>query len=69
MKEGVKIHSFHGKIDNIWTDNSNIYEYGSYGLSFSSNETKHSFGVTGSYFMIWKKQKNNSYLIKYFIQI
>lgn len=66
-KEGVKIHSFHAKTDKIWGDKTNIYEYGSYGLSFSSNETKHPYGVTGSYFMIWEKQKNKSYLIKYFI--
>ena len=66
-KEGVKIHSFHGKIDKIWAGNSNVYEYGTYGLSFSSNKTKHPYGVTGSYFMIWEKQKSGSYLIKYFI--
>ena len=24
-KEGVKIHSFHGKIDKIWAGNSNVY--------------------------------------------
>jgi ketosteroid isomerase-like protein len=66
-KEGIKIHSFHGKIEKIWADNANIYEYGTYGLSFSSNETKHPYGVTGSYFMIWEKHKNMSFLIKYFI--
>lgn len=66
-KEGVKIHSFHAKTDKIWGDKTNIYEYGSYGLSFSSYETRHPYGVTGSYFMIWEKQNGNSYLIKYFI--
>ncbi|MEJ2617198.1 MAG: DUF4440 domain-containing protein [Ignavibacteriaceae bacterium] len=66
-KEGIKINSFHAKTDKIWADKINIYEYGSYGLSFSSNVTKHPYGVTDSYFMIWEKQKNNSYLVKYFI--
>ena len=66
-KEGVKIHSFHTKIDKIWRSRTNIYEYGSYGLSFSSNKTKHPYGVTGSYFMIWEKQRNKPFLIKYFI--
>lgn len=66
-KEGIKINSFHAETDKIWGDKINIYEYGSYGLSFSSNKTKHPYGVTGSYFMIWEKQKSSSYLIKYFI--
>jgi len=66
-KEGVKIHSFHAKTAKIWEDQNNIYEYGSYGLSFSSYKTKHPYAVSGSYFMIWEKQKNNSYLVKYFI--
>ncbi len=66
-KAGVKIHSFHAKTDKIWRCKTNIYEYGSYGLSFSSNETKHPYGVTGSYFMIWEKERNKPFLIKYFI--
>ena len=66
-KEGVKINSFHAETDKIWGDKINIYEYGTYGLSFSSIKTKHPYGVTGSYFMIWEKQKSGSYLIKYFI--
>lgn len=65
--EGIKINSFHAKSAKIWADKINIYEYGSYGLSFSSKAKKHPYGVTGSYFMIWEKQKNNSYLVKYFI--
>jgi len=65
--EGVKIHSFHAKADKIWKSKTNIYEYGSYGLSFTSNETKHPYGVTGSYFMIWEKERGKPFLIKYFI--
>ena len=66
-KAGIKIQSFHAKADKIWRSRTNIYEYGSYGLSFSSYETKHPYAVTGSYFMIWEKQRNKPFLIKYFI--
>ncbi|HOI29628.1 MAG TPA: DUF4440 domain-containing protein [Melioribacteraceae bacterium] len=66
-KEGTKFHSFNAKADKIWQVNNDIYEYGTYGLSVSSNETKHPYAFTGSYFMIWEKQKNDGYLIKYMI--
>ena len=66
-KAGVKIHSFHTKLDTIWRSRTNIYEYGTYGLSFSTNETKHPYAVTGSYFMIWEKQRSKPFLIKYLI--
>ena len=67
VKAGVIIHSFHAKVDKRWRSRTNIYEYGSYGLSFSSIETKHPYGVTGSYFMIWEKERDKPFLIKYFI--
>lgn len=66
-KEGTKFHSFNAKADKFWKVNNDIYEYGTYGLSVSSNETKHPYAFTGSYFMIWEKQKNDAYLIKYLI--
>lgn len=66
-KEGTKFHSFNAKAEKIREVNNDIYEYGTYGLSVSSNETKHPYAFTGSYFMIWEKQKNDAYLIKYLI--
>jgi hypothetical protein len=44
-----------------------IYEYGTFGIAVSSNETKHPYAFTGSYFTIWEKQSDASYLIKYII--
>ncbi len=67
QKEGTKIHSFKAKAEKIWECGNDIYEYGTYGLSISSNETKHPYAFTGSYFMIWEKQKDKYYLIKYLI--
>lgn len=67
QKEGTKFHSFKTKTEKLWECDKNIYEYGTYGLSVSSNETKHPYAFTGSYFMIWEKQKDESYLIKYLI--
>ena len=67
QKEGVKIHSFHADVDKMWECGNEINEYGTFGLSFSTNKTSHPYGLTGSYFMIWERQNNNSLLIKYFI--
>lgn len=66
-KEGTKFHSFHADVEKMWEDENNIYEYGTYGLSVSSKATTHPYAFTGSYFMIWEKQKDKSYLIKYLI--
>lgn len=67
QEKGVKIHSFKANIEKIWNSGNNIYEYGDFGLSFSTKETKRPYAATGSYFIIWEKQENESYLIKYFI--
>lgn len=65
IKKGIKFSSFNAKADKIWEDHYNIYEYGSYGFSISSKETRHPYAFTGSYFTIWEKQKDSSLLIKY----
>lgn len=67
VKAGVRFHSFNARADKIWECGNEVYEYGTYGFSGSSNETKHPYAFTGSYFMIWEKQKDISYLIKYVI--
>jgi ketosteroid isomerase-like protein len=66
-KDGSRINSFHAKADKMWGCNNNIYEYGTYGLSITSNVTKHPYAFSGSYFMIWERQNDKSYLIKYMI--
>ena len=64
---GVKIKSFHTTIDKIWEHSGEIFEYGTYAISFTAKNTKHPRATSGSYFMIWEKQKDKSFLIKYFI--
>jgi ketosteroid isomerase-like protein len=66
-KKGVKFHSFNANIDKIWKCDNEIYEYGTFGFAVSSRETKHPYAFTGSYFTIWEKQSDASYLIKYII--
>ena len=67
QKDGVKFHAFNASIEKIWEAGNNVYEYGSFGMTVTSNQTKHPYGFTGNYFMIWEKQKDQSYLIKYMI--
>lgn len=66
-KKGVKFHSFNANINKIWKCDNEIYEYGTFGFAVSSNKTKHPYAFTGSYFTIWEKQPDASYLIKYII--
>jgi ketosteroid isomerase-like protein len=67
QKAKVKIHSFNARIDKIWSHGNEIFEYGTFGFAVSSRETKHPYAFTGAYFMIWEKQKDATYLIKYLI--
>jgi ketosteroid isomerase-like protein len=64
---GVKFHSFNSKIDSLWECGSNLFEYGSYGMSVSTKETSHPYAYTGSYFTIWEKGAGNSFRMKYAI--
>ncbi|OGU69943.1 MAG: hypothetical protein A2499_18750 [Stygiobacter sp. RIFOXYC12_FULL_38_8] len=66
-KAGIKIHSFRANPEKIWSGGNEVYDYGSFGFSVSSFETKHPYAYTGSYFIIREKQPNNFFLIKYFI--
>jgi len=66
-KAGVKYHAFNGKPEKVWVSGDEVYEYGTYGLAVSSKETEYPYAFYGSYFMIWEKQPDSSYLIKYLI--
>jgi len=66
-KAGVKLHAFNGKPDKMWEIDNEVYEYGTYGLVVSSKDTKHPYAFYGSYFMIWEKQPDSTYLVKYLI--
>ena len=66
-KSGIKFHAFNGKPEKIWASGDEVYEYGTYGLAVSSKDTEHPYAFYGSYFMIWEKQPDSTYLIKYLI--
>lgn len=63
-KKGLKFHAFSGKPEKMWGSGDKVYEYGSWGASVSSYETKHPYGFAGSYFTIWQKQKDGRYLME-----
>lgn len=64
-KRGLKFHSFSGKPDKMWSSGDKVYEYGTYGVAVSSYKSKHPYGFAGSYFTIWQKQNNGSYLMEF----
>lgn len=66
-KAGVKLHAFNGKPEKMWASGDEVYEYGTYGLAVSSKDTEHPYAFYGSYFMIWEKQPDSTYLVKYLI--
>ena len=66
-KSEVKFHAFNGKPEKMWESGDEVYEYGTYGLAVSSKDTEHPYAFYGSYFMIWEKQPDNTYLVKYLI--
>jgi len=66
-KAGVKYHAFNGKPEKMWACGNEVFEYGKFGLAVSSKETEYPYAFYGSYFMIWEKQPDSSYLIKYLI--
>ena len=63
-KRGLKFHAFSGKPEKIWSCGDRVYEYGTYGATVSTYETKHPYGFAGSYFTIWQKQKDGTYLME-----
>ena len=66
-KEGIKLHAFNSKTEKVWILGDEVYEYGTYGLTASSKDSDHPYGAFGSYFMIWEKQPDSTYLIKFLI--
>jgi len=66
-KGGIKFHAFNGKSEKMWASGDEVYEYGTYGLAVSSKDTEHPYAFYGSYFMIWEKQPDSTYLIQYLI--
>jgi ketosteroid isomerase-like protein len=64
-EKGLKFHAFSGKPEKMWGSGNKVYEYGTYGAAVSNYETKHPYGFAGSYFTIWQKQKNGTFLMEF----
>ena len=62
---GVKYQSISGTPSDIWECGGMIYERGTFGLSFITNESPKPKAYYGSYFQIWQKQTDGSYKLKY----
>ncbi|MFH0736717.1 MAG: hypothetical protein V1773_19360 [bacterium] len=64
-KENVIFHSFSGTIKNYWVCGNKVYETGQWSLLVSSDKLKKPYAFVGSYFQIWEKQQDDTYLISY----
>ena len=67
-RQGVKVRSFGGKVEKMWMEGNIVYEYGIYGSSGTIESHDKPIAKTGNYFMMWEKQKDGSFLIKYIIE-
>ena len=67
-QRGVKVRSFGGKVEKMWMTGNIVYEYGIYGSSGTIKGHAKPIAQTGNYFMMWEKQKDGSFLIKYIIE-
>lgn len=67
-KQGVKVKAFGGKIEKIWMHDNTVYEYGTYGAAGTTRDLNKPIAQTGYYFMMWEKQADGRFLIKYIIE-
>lgn len=65
-EQGIKYQSFSSQVEKRWEADGDIYEYGSFGMSFSFNSVEKPVAYYGSYFQIWELV-DGSYKIKYSI--
>ena len=65
--KGVKYQSISGTPSKIWVCDNLVYEMGTFGMSFVTNESPKPTAYYGSYFQIWEKQTDESYKLKYMI--
>ena len=68
MKRVVKIRTFGGKVEKIWKNGNIVYEYGTYGSVGTVKGHPKPIAQTVNYFMMWERQNDGSYLIKYIIE-
>jgi ketosteroid isomerase-like protein len=67
QQEGVKFRSFSGTTEDLWVSGDRVYERGTWGVSFTTNEMKKPFAPYGSFFEIWTKDGTGKYCIQYLI--
>ncbi len=67
-EQEVKIRSFGGRVEKMWKSGNIVYEYGVYGSAGTIKGHSKPIAQTGNYFMMWEKQNDGSYLIKYVIE-
>jgi len=67
MKMNVVFHSFNSTTEDFWVCGDRVYERGKWAFSQSSIKSKNPKAFNGSYFQIWRAQKDSSFLIDYMI--
>jgi len=67
IEEKLVIHSFNATIEDLWQCGDRVYEKGTWAMSQSSKRSKIPKAYHGSYFEIWKVQKDSTILIDYMI--
>ncbi len=65
MESGVKYNSFNANIEKIWQKGDEIFERGNFAFSVTSKYFNKPKAYIGSYFQIWKLQKDNTFKISY----
>jgi ketosteroid isomerase-like protein len=66
-KMEVKYHSFSAKVEEVWECSGEIFERGTFGMSYSYKNHPNPEALYGSYFTVWQKEGDNSLKIKYVI--
>lgn len=67
-KRGIEIRAFSGKVEKMWMNGNIVYEYGTYGSAGTIKGHPKPIAQTGNYFMMWERQNDGSFLIKYIIE-
>lgn len=66
-KMKVVFYSFNITTEDFWVCGDRVYERGKWAFSQSSIKSKNPKAFNGSYFQIWRAQKDSSFLIDYMI--
>ena len=66
-KAGLKFHSYHSTITDIWQSGDLVHEMGTYSISLSTPEMPQPIADNGTYFSIWQKQLKGSYKVIFFM--